>query len=268
MIARRREQQQREGEAYGLGDDEWSERDYAEGESGDAADGGDGDAPKDVMPEDKKIDGDSAEECINNFRKGAVSGLRAHASDEETIAARRAEAARLEAEADRLAADDDHMQRLRDAEARQADAGTAVDQAHADRVAAGNAMGGARRSANYWDQQCANAPNPPGPSQALTDRRDQANAHLANCESTHAQRTQDEQAARDELTSANRSRGSMNDPDRMREDARQLNCLADQGEEIRNSGDPNHGRDGVVPRRGPAPRTGPSGTVDDDGDAC
>lgn len=39
-----------------------------------------------MLPEDQRIDGTSAADCINNFREGAVSGLRAHAADEETIA--------------------------------------------------------------------------------------------------------------------------------------------------------------------------------------
>jgi hypothetical protein len=266
LIERRRERQQEEGEAYGLGDQDWAERDFADGDAGDAADGGSGDAPKDAMPEDQKIDGDSAEECINNFRKGAVSGLRAHASDEKTIADRRAEAERLEAEAAALEADDEHMARLREAEARQADAADAVEQAHEDRVAAGHAMGGARRSANHWQNACDEAPTPPGPSQALRDRRDQSAAHLATIEQQHADAHAREAAAREELESANRSRGSMPDPERMREEARQLDCLADQGEAIRNSGDPNHGRDGVVPRHGSAPRSAPASDQGDDDD--
>ena len=146
------------------------------------------------------------------------------------------------------------------------DAADAVEQAHEDRVAAGHAMGGARRSANHWQNACDEAPTPPGPSQALRDRRDQSAAHLATIEQQHADAHAREAAAREELESANRSRGSMPDPERMREEARQLDCLADQGEAIRNSGDPNHGRDGVVPRHGSAPRSAPASDQGDDDD--
>jgi hypothetical protein len=42
-------------------------------------------AQKERMPEDSRVDGETADDCINNFRKGGESGMKKHISDPETI---------------------------------------------------------------------------------------------------------------------------------------------------------------------------------------
>ncbi|MCC6877020.1 MAG: hypothetical protein IT378_22130 [Sandaracinaceae bacterium] len=86
LLRRRQEELQAEGRGQNLGrmalgTEAERQQALAEAEAARAAALG----GREALPPDKQIDGSSAAECINNFRKGGAAGLRSHAADEETI---------------------------------------------------------------------------------------------------------------------------------------------------------------------------------------
>jgi len=128
---------------------------------------------QDRMPPESRIDGETADECINNFRKAAEAEMKAHAAHPDTIAANQAAAGSQQARDDARA----------EAEAK----GKEAEAAQAELAHAQRSLGG-KRSAVTKAQQAAQGVPTQQQAAAIDQAQQRADEQAAEVERLRAKR--------------------------------------------------------------------------------